>query len=1751
MAMMNNMKKISINQWFVALVFIILGITLLYLFVRFAEPEEAKPALKFTQKYSDDDIITQKLLTEAGLKAQLAKIEKASMIPNERVQGRYTGTEGFYRTADEIRKSFAENGLELIDEPFPVTVPVTEYCEILGSNGKPLPGITVYPFEPSGVMTSSLPEEGVSGKLIPTESSQPADLTGKQIEGNIILNNGFDCQWPIMASMGVKAILIQDDAAELPLSVDDPKSWVNFVTPHDVSFPRFYVRGPINNYANQQLTLRSKVTWQKKMASNILGVLRAPNAAQEALVVTAHYDSSSRIPDFAPGGEEALSVAAMLELAKSMSYYKQYLTRDVIFVAEAARTQTMDGTCKLLEAISELKIKPLEGKSIAERLSKAKRQLEFSRQALKMMQGADKWNTGYNFEWKNVDPDYKKWAENGFRIAAGEVCLERQEVTMQANLAWIRAGRPIYRTGFKPQTDAERADPASKHPLYAAFLDAKKDESMTSNAISVPFWNSAEQMGAKFTEWGYLKQAEKFFNDAEKFEEQQVAMLDGMQSVKTLFKPYNNTLTLSLELYSGGEKAVKDLAVVLGRGNVGTIVDPQVSAISKVIQDKAAFGSMKVTSWGAQDISGGINEPTIHGTIPTVFPSVLWYNNNRLAFSIVNKLFFPNKLGTPDDRITGIPTAVVGEQLAPIGKGLLTIACGNIAFKSLHRPLDELQTISISGSAFTNADASSQVPNHPMGRNTVVHVVWPTLSYSMNARGIRIFPLMLTDPYGEYDRPLVFDFMNGYLAPVAKFLATRFDDNGNLLYYADSTLGASVFQNEKIIPNTLIRGIDKPVNVALFRCSQSSCFQKGNPKTLNSYAGFDFLRIGSLQAPEKSNIISAGDSPAFSAFLPPDFVYGIALKDGSMDNPEVQTFRAFMLNVDQNANMNIDSPDIPEKEGDLDGNGYLAADTPNLTFSYFDAAASMLRTNAKRLRVQNKYHMADKQMLESHTRAIESLKRAQKERAEGQTILAVNDAGRALADATNNHPVIRMKIASAILGILWYLGLLIPFAFFFEKLAFGFTDIRKQLLASAVVFTLAFLLLQAFHPAFRMVASPPMILLGFLISLLALLVIVMVGGKFQQTIKDLRKREGNVEGADINRAGVVGTAFMLGLNNMRRRKVRTGLTCVTLILITFVMICFTSVSSNVIEDETVTGRAPSNGLLRRDVNFVPLTDNEVTNLRQLYGLDYPIDVQTWAVSKLNPQELKNATFTLDTKGVNNNPKRADVNAVMVLPWNEPQFSHIDQYMLTKPTWFPRPPETSAEKAKALRTGFKMTNYVMLPDNVAKQLEISVADVDSGKKPIITIRNEDYIVLGIFDSLAISKHTGLDGMSILPYDLNSIQTLGKSSIGDKSVLPFNIGRLPGSNVIITNKTPILNVGREEEIKVSCTIGLPNLPYTLVPGGLEQEHPAVSYSEQRSVVAQYLERVGVQGYYSIDGIAYSGQRARGRQSEGIIGLIIPLLLAVLTVFNTMRGSVYERQDEIYVYNAVGIAPNHIFFMFMAEACVYAVIGALAGYLLSQIVGSLLTTMGITTGLNMDYSSIETIWASIWIVVSVLCSTIIPARAAARMALPSDEMTWSVPQAEGDVMQLTLPFTFTAHDRVAVMSYFFRWLDTNGEGSSGSFHCAPPKVSFIEETLENGEKGLVPQIETTVWLKPYDLGVSQRLTITLPTDPETKEFIAHAVIERLSGTISGWQRAVMPFLGALRKQFLSWRAISDVERAEMFVEAKEMLLNNEENA
>ena len=93
-------------------------------------------------------------------------------------------------------------------------------------------------------------------------------------------------------------------------------------------------------------------------------------------------------------------------------------------------------------------------------------------------------------------------------------------------------------------------------------------------------------------------------------------------------------------------------------------------------------------------------------------------------------------------------------------------------------------------------------------------------------------------------------------------------------------------------------------------------------------------------------------------------------------------------------------------------------------------------------------------------------------------------------------------------------------------------------------------------------------------------------------------------------------------------------------------------------------------------------------------------------------------------------------------------------------------------------------------------------------------------------------------------------------------------------------------------------------------------------------------------------------------------------------------------------------------------------------------------------------------------------------------------------------------------------------------------------------------MPRLSCTIWLKPFDLGVSQRLIIDMPYDEQTRLYKASATIERLSGTRDSWMHLNRGFVRLLRRHFLHWRALTEEERERLFEEASSRLAESTES-
>ncbi|MBM4164543.1 MAG: FtsX-like permease family protein [Lentisphaerae bacterium] len=1735
---MSKLKQANwVDQVIVGAIFAVIGVALLALFVRVAEPSTRKPKAAFTRHCDVAPLLAS--LTTNRFQDTLSAIAAATRGSDTRANTRLTGSAGFYRTEALIAESFRRAGLETVTQEFSVVVPETVLCEIVDADGRPLEGVTLYPFAPSGLTPQTLPDEGIRARLVALDEFSLSRLDGFDPERSIMMTTlGSAGGWMSLASVGVPAVIVYEDETSLKLrsSPDARGTWDWMLSTDEQPFPRFYARGAIAAHAGKDVTIRCKTRFVEKQARNIIGVLKGDGSNPDALVLTAYYDANSVVPELAPGGEEAIALASLLQLAEAFAPYAGKTARDVVFVALAGQGQAMAGACQMMTAAGETYGDDRRRARFEARKRDDIQKLAWAEKASALLADDAKWRRSDDGKgqtsvlsqwWRAEDPAFRAWMSKCVVTVAGEIALVPQERALQSRLAYLRVGSPIFRDGFDVMTatpEQIKAD-ENQHPLLRAMRNDQIAADRAGNLVSMSLPRMADR--SDFGEWGIREKLARYMDQVAAYHRQALKEAADSDAVRGIFKRYAKTFTINLLLNSGGSAGAKNIALLTGMPNVGPKVEPIGTLLANTLQDRVPRTgdqpSWSVIYWGKADASGSRASPNRSVGGP-VRASMAWTLFGQLAFSVDNYAFKPEKIGTPENEIRPVAHGVPVSQLEVLAPVLLETAYGRFEFQKI--PLDRKGHISEwRGYAFGTVGTGQMLPSHPMVANTFVRVVSGFQPSVTQTAGVHLYPPLAVNPYGFYHREAI-------LSAGTRADAARYDDSGRVMYFKDAGLSAQgVFQTEAItgLMAASLNGA-RLVNIAMFRCSHVGFPDRSNPRTMRSFAGVSFLASQGYSAPSKMRTDGSG------IFLSPDFRFNVGLLDGSPDNPQVQTYRAFMLNVDPDpAKRNVES--------DIQGRGYLAADTALIRFIHFDAAESMLFTHGRRLQLQKAYRMADERMLEFYERGHSWLDQARGDRAKFLNLDALLNAGRSLSYAINNHPVIRSRISQAVHGIIWYLGLLVPFVFFFEKLVFGFTDIRRQLLAMAAVFLVVFGLLRVMHPAFQMVRSSLMILIGFVMFLLTLIVMIMVAGKFKQNIKELRSKEGRVEGADINRSGVIGTAFMLGLNNMRRRKVRTSLTCITLILITFVMICFTSVSSDLVNIENVTGRTPWNGLQIQKRGFLPLTEGEVGNIRNLYARRYPVTVHSWLVSPLNPNALQNPEIEIDRAyplGERIIKKRTKVSGSVMMEWREPMFSGLDKHLTANSRWFVRPPETKTEREAAVAAGYNSMPSVIVPDTVARALDISDDDLRL-TNVVVEIRGEAYQVTGIIDAITLTEYVGMDGKSILPYDLNSIQALGTDQTG-AAILPEDVRRLLGGDVIVVNKHP---TPKNEQAKImSCQIAFPKSPYTMpqIAGTLDP----VDFRDQKRLVDDYLERVAEPAFYGVEGIAYYGSRIRAKTFEGVLQILIPIIIAALTVFSTMRGSVYERRGEIYVYNAVGIAPNHVFFMFMAEAAVYAVVGAMMGYLLSQGVGRALTALNLTRGMNMNYSSIETIYASLAIVCSVLLSTIIPARSAARLAAPSETREWKMPPIVNDALEFDLPFTFTPYDRVAVLSYMHRWLDAHGEGGAGQFFSSKPEVVLRPCSGDAAKVGAIPAVVATVWLKPYDLGVSQRVEVLLPTDAETQEFIARVRMVRLSGTTASWERTIKPFMSLLRKQFLNWRAATEQERSEMYAEAKTLIQN-----
>ena len=479
------------------------------------------------------------------------------------------------------------------------------------------------------------------------------------------------------------------------------------------------------------------------------------------------------------------------------------------------------------------------------------------------------------------------------------------------------------------------------------------------------------------------------------------------------------------------------------------------------------------------------------------------------------------------------------------------------------------------------------------------------------------------------------------------------------------------------------------------------------------------------------------------------------------------------------------------------------------------------------------------------------------------------------------------------------------------------------------------------------------------------------------------------------------------------------------------------------------------------------------------------------------------------------PYTFSANMLVGMSAAEPRITGINRYLYYG-KWF--------DPADEAEWPTQWPYVCVLPKGVADLLGIVEADMG---KATISVYGADFTVTGVL-GIGFKDLTDNDGEELTPIDHQLMkQQSSRGAQGNQSStseLQKYIHLTPDSIAILPYQVIINQGGTLRSVAVN-----------MEP---QPEDPPIPEAIDKLdlIMAPLMSRIALDFFVARDKNTYLYSSIGMTSFSGMGNLFIPILIASLIVLNTMLGAVYERIREISIYSSVGLAPVHIAFLFLAEACVYAIVGAVLGYLLGQVVATLLVHFGWLAGLTLNYSSMSTVVATIIVMIVVVGSTLYPAIKASRMAVPDLERKWKLPEPTGDEWHFNLPFTVLSEESLGLNIFMRDYFDAHADESASDFYTNQVAFSQFMEDSGDSEKESYA-VSMMVWLAPYDLGVSQSIRfVTSPVGGEEEELYQIKLdITRESGEIASWKRVNRRFLNLIRKQLLIWRTLSPDVRGE----------------
>lgn len=1705
------------------------------------------------------------LLSAAGALAQSASPQPASPADSDvlarvrvhtaRLAGyptRALGTRGHEQAAADLLDRLkdiqaAHPCVKLWRHPYEVVVPRTLSATMRITAGASRGKHAIYPLWPASVRANTTPADGIEGRLVYVGQGKLEQLLPRSLPGQIaVMEMAGSGEWQTVANFGPSAIILLGSDSE---GRQDAQAHLARLP---LNMPRFYIpAGPLADALRRELApqaevlrkagelppdqatvarLDCRVEFFSCTAENYYVLVPpAKPTARSAIMLAAAYDSAGIVPDLAPGADAAVDAALLLTLLERCAANRP--NQPVLFAFVDAFANNQAGVREMLIALAG-------ADRDREIYIRADRQTRDEYEQLKRMidelggPERGRWNEAIGMVGQHRYSILHRYIKD--EVARQVVRIENELHPLRLRIAdRSQAGRDEAIARERRLDDLKQLYNAAQAQLLG---DGGFNE--RTRPVAVELW--AAVVARVEGQWRDVN-ARLWVHQARGELRADVARALGLPPPAEDARDVPIAFMLGLDLSDAGLVCGPRLFCSFQRLNESGNAKDFTDWLVGLEKDKPWTGSLG----SAVDLSPvknsqavdqySLGQPANMTSVAVSFgvPAATWGTLNAVRLLA----------DTPQDRADRLDWRRLGPQVRATAT-LVERLIGSADFAPKARAALWSRTCGV----VVDQSPGEPVPRVPMPGYIVTMISGycrggqQFFNSRTQAEGVRLDEWQLTGTDGMF----FFDAL-----PAASITADRavyktytiqayqLDAVGDIVRATDlNKVGSGV----RLDVDITVRNA-APRRAVVFSCRQVTVLGLYDPRFLQSLGYGSLLDARRQGRPQRMNFSLTGGQMCALMESTPDMRWQVLLRAGTTEN------RMTLINVE--APESAGGKSLRETMRGFQLGRPLGRSPVEL------AAEDFYNLDARRIADYAAKGLRSEAIDEIHRKSGQLIARAEAARQNNDARELFGSAMHALSHELLAYQAVRDLANDVVRAAIFLLLALVPFSFAMERLLFASPHVYRQLGGTLGIFAAMTAILWSFHPAFRISSQPLMIIMAFGIIFMSLLVMSIVYQRFKAQLEELRSGRAEASGARTSRGGLAASAIRLGIANMRKRKLRTALTGATVMLITFALLCFTSVSSYSKPAERILSvNAPYTGLLIRQPQqrpmpaaALPVVESAVRDRGQIvpqYWLSNPSGPD-WRLRVCNAPatqgEWERRDFAFNA-AVGLSPGEELVSGIdkILARWDDFLLGngcYIDSEAAANLLPIPLPAEMVLRDGDSQdAVARKLKAQRQWRGDIRRQRQWLAGERQAGRPPRLLVAGQELELLDVYVGKDIAALTTLTGESIMPIDYSRLGPEQRALLASQDQDLLTSEMTSGVGLAAEQQLPPLPPADVIILPASLVKRLPLSSLRSIAVAVNPDQPD-GRAVAKEIAEEMADRVSFPIYYGGGGGDVRVLAATGLTPRGPKSLAIMLVIAGLIIFNTMLNSIAERRKEIHIYSSLGLAPMHIGVLFLAEAATYGLMGAIFGYVVGQGVATALAHFNLLGGVTLNYSGTQAVATMMLVLAVTVMSAIVPAYMAGKLAAPSNVMKWAVPKPQDDVIRDVLPFTVTGRTANGVAAFLHEYLDAHREGSIG--HFSTDNLRLIRRQADGQD---VLGVEATVWLSPYDLGVRQDVVLTISGTGEPGVLQIEVEIRRGAGQVASWWKLNRVFLGDLRKQLLGWRKLKPARVLEYIAGGNEAL-------